>query len=278
MFMHQQARIAVLLWSLYSALLLTSCGGTGGTTAGSSPAPSAQPVPGQSTAQHNFVVMVAEENHSYEQVIGNSSMPYLNSLAQQGALATQYYADTHPSIGNYFALTTGAVQTNDNNFPGPVSADNLARELAASGKTWKVYAEDLPSPGYLGSSVGNYEKHHNPFAYLSDVVSNPSQAANIVPLTQWMSDLNAGALPDFAFLLPNSIDDCHSCPAGTLCSDNELLGRADQWLKANIAPLLASARFQSSGLLLITFDESDAADVRNGGGRVPLIAIGPKAR
>src|SRR5438067_8055060 len=102
--MNQQARTVVLLWPLYSALvLLTACGGTGA----GSPALSAQPTPAQSTAQHSIVVMIAEENHSYEQVIGNSAMPYLNSLAQQGALATQYYANTHPSIGNYFALTTG---------------------------------------------------------------------------------------------------------------------------------------------------------------------------
>src|SRR5438067_4877696 len=185
--MNQQARTVVLLWPLYSALvLLTACGGTGA----GSPASSAQPTPAQSTAQHSIVVMIAEENHSYEQVIGNSAMPYLNSLAQQGALATQYYANTHPSIGNYFALTTGAMQTNDNNFLGPVSSDNLVRELVASGKTWKVYAEDVPSPGYLGGSVGNDEKHHNRFAYLSDVVSNASQAAHLVPFSQWINDLN----------------------------------------------------------------------------------------
>jgi len=99
-----------------------------------------------------------------------------------------------------------------------------------------------------------------------------------VPFSQWINDLNAGALPDLAFVLPNSIDDCHSCPVGTVCSDNELLGRADQWLKTTVAPLLSSTQFQSSGLLLITFDESNIADVRNGGGRVPLIAFGAKAR
>jgi len=270
-------RFALLVSSLYGAALLTSCGGTA--AGGGNPVSAGPPIsPVPLVPQHSFVVMVVEENHAYEQVIGSPSMPYLNTLAQHGALATQYYADAHPSIGNYFALTTGAVQTTDNNFPGPVSSDNLVRELVASGKTWKVYAEDLPSPGYLGSSVGNYEKHHNPFAYFSDVVSNQSQAANIVPFSQWINDLNAGTLPDLAFVLPNSIDDCHSCPVGTVCSDNELLGRADQWLKATVAPLLSSTQFQSSGLLLITFDESNLADLRNGGGRVPLIAFGPKAK
>jgi acid phosphatase len=222
--------------------------------------------------------MVVEENHAYEQVIGNSAMPYLNGLAQQGALATQYYADIHPSIGNYFALTTGVVQTNDNNFPGPVSADNLVRQINVSGKTWKVYAEDLPSAGYLGTTIGNYEKHHNPFAYFSDVVNDPNQAAKIVPVTQLASDVGSGSLADFVFILPNAMNDGHSCDVGTVCNDNDLLARTDQWLKATIGPLLGTSRFQSAGLLLITFDESNLADIRNGGGRVPLIAFGPKAK
>ena len=277
--MEQRSKIAALVWPLWSALLLlTSCGGTGATPTVTSPSPPTQPAPGQSAGQQSFVVMVVEENHSYEQVIGNSSMPYLNSLAQQGASATQYYADTHPSIGNYFALTTGTVQTNDNNFPGPLSTDNLVRQITAAGKTWKVYAEDLPSAGYLGTTVGNYEKHHNPFVYFSDVVNDPNQAAKIVPLTQLATDLTAGALADFVFVLPNAMNDGHSCPAGIVCSDNDLLARADQWLKNTISPMLAASRFQSSGLLLITFDESNLADIRNGGGRVPLIAFGPKAK
>jgi len=222
--------------------------------------------------------MVMEENHSYEQVIGSASMPYLNSLAQQGALATQYYATSHPSIPNYFELTTGAPQTLDNNFPGPVSADNLARELTASGKTWKVYAEDLPSPGYLGSSTGNYIKHHNPFTYFTDVINNPAQAANIVPFTQFSTDLAAGQLPAFVMVIPDLPDDAHSCKAATTCDDNSMLADADTWLKTNIAPLLANAEFQKNGLLLIVFDESNLADLRHGGGRVPLIAVGPKAK
>jgi phosphatidylinositol-3-phosphatase len=233
--------------------------------------------PAPATAQA-MVAMVMEENHSFEQVIGNPAMPYLNSLAQQGALATQYYATAHPSIPNYFMLTTGAPQTMDNNFPGPVSADNLGRELIAAGKSWKVYAEDLPSVGYLGSSVGNYIKHHNPFAYFSDVINNPQQAANIVPFSQFPSDLGSGQLPSFSLIVPNLPDDAHSCKTSTTCDDNAMLATADAWLQTNIAPLLANPQFQKNGLLLIVFDESNLADIRHGGGRVPLVAVGPHAR
>jgi len=57
------------------------------------------------------VFLVVEENHSFSQVMGNGAMPYLNSLAGKYGLATQYYADVHPSIGNYFMLTTGQPET-----------------------------------------------------------------------------------------------------------------------------------------------------------------------
>jgi hypothetical protein len=283
MLLVRELRMPAQALLLYSVVALTSCGGGNVSSSGGSgnsvvPGSSAQPGGGSSAgAQRAMVVMLVEENHAYEQVMGNAAMPYLNSLAQQGGVATQYYANMHPSLPNYFALTTGATQTNDNNFPGPVTADNLARELIASGKTWKVYAEDLPSPGYLGTTVGNYIKHHNPFAYFSDVVNSPSQAANIVPFTQFASDVSTGSLSDFIFIVPNVADDSHEC-IGFVCNDNDVLIRADQWLKTNIAPLVATPRFQSSGLLLITFDEANLADLRNGGGRVALIAVGPKAK
>lgn len=271
-------RLIEMIVTLCSLALLLSCGGasmSSGSPAPGATSPSAAPAVPQAQA---MVVIVMEENHAYEQVIGNTNMPYLNSLAQQGASATQYYADAHPSLSNYFAITTGATQTNDNNFPGPLAADNLARELNAVSKSWKVYAEDLPSPAYLGSSVGNYIKHHNPFAYFSDVVSNPAQAANIVPFTQFAADLSAGTLPAFSMVVPNGPDDAHSCKGGIICDDNGVLAGADSWLKTNIGPLLANARFQSAGLLLIAFDESNIADIRHGGGRVPFIAVGPKAK
>src|SRR5256714_14958165 len=97
------------------------------------------------------VIVVVEENNDYSSVIGSSSMPYLNGLANQYALATQYYANTHPSIGNYFVMTTGQIITNDDGFGGTGSDDNIVRRLVPGGKTWKAYAEGLPSGGYTGS-------------------------------------------------------------------------------------------------------------------------------
>jgi len=121
------------------------------------------------------VVLVLEENHGYSEVIGNSAMPYLNSLASQYDLGTQYFANTHPSIGNYFMLTTGQLVTNDDGFAGTVGVDNIIRELITAGKTWKSYAESLPSTGYTGGDVYPYAKRHNPFSYFTDVVNSSTQ-------------------------------------------------------------------------------------------------------
>src|SRR5581483_8350148 len=80
------------------------------------------------------VFLIVEENHSYSSVIGNPSMPYLNSLAAKFGLATQYYANTHPSIGNYFMLTTGQIITNDDGFTGQINVDDIVDHLQTAAK------------------------------------------------------------------------------------------------------------------------------------------------
>src|ERR1700690_1571024 len=75
--------------------------------------------------QVNHVFIVMEENHSYSEVIGNPQMPYLNGLAKAYSTAQGYFANTHPSIGNYFMLTTGQILTNNNSYSGTVTADNV---------------------------------------------------------------------------------------------------------------------------------------------------------
>jgi len=216
-------------------------------------------------AGHVFIV--TEENADYAAVIGSSSMPYLNSLAQQYGLATQYYANTHPSIGNYFMLATGQIITNNDSYSTIVTVDNIVRRLLAAGKTWKSFAEDLPSVGYIGGDVGNYARKHNVFALLSDVANDSVQRKNLVPFTQFATDLANDALPDYVNIVPNLCNDAHDCSLAT----------ADTWLKNNIAPLLASATFQRDGLLIITFDEA-GSDNTHGGGRIGWIVVSPKAK
>ena len=216
--------------------------------------------PGVPQAGHVF--LVTEENHDYSEVIGSSAMPYLDSLAQTYGLATQYYANTHPSIGNYFMLGTGEIITNDDSYATIVTVDNVVRRLRAAGKTWKSYAEDIPSVGYIGGDSGGYARKHNTFALLSDVASDSTQRRNLVPFTQFAADLANRTLPDYANIVPNLCNDAHDCSLAT----------ADTWLRTHIAPLLASATFQRDGLLIITFDES-GGDNTNGGGRIAWLVV-----
>ncbi|GAC1436096.1 MAG: alkaline phosphatase family protein [Terriglobales bacterium] len=210
----------------------------------------------------SHVFIVVEENTNYSSAIGNPSMPYFNGLAQKYGLATQYYANTHPSIGNYFMLTTGQIITNNDGFTGTVTADNVVRHLLTAGKTWKAYEESLPSVGYISPDIGNYVRRHCPLSYFSDVVNSSAQKLHLVPFTQFAKDRINNALPRYSFITPNLCNDAHNCSLST----------ADTWLKNNIGPLIQSSVFQAGGLLIIVFDESGNDNV-NGGGRVAWVVV-----
>lgn len=256
---HCTLAFCILWW------LMLGCGGNSSQTF-VDPAPPPPPPPAPVPIGH--VVLVVEENHSYSEVIGNTAMPYFNNLATTYGLATQYYADTHPSIGNYFMLTTGEIVTNNELVPPPtVTADNIVRDLLGAGKTWKSYAEGLPSVGYLGGDVYPYAQHHNPFVFLQDAIT-PAQVNNIVPFSQFATDLAGNQLPNFSFVVPNQLDNAHD---GTLA-------QADTWLSQNIAPLISSPLFQKDGLLIIVFDESDFTDLTNGGGHVAAVVVSARTK
>lgn len=264
--------------SLILLVFPLGCGSTGFSSGPGKGPPAGTPPAGTMPPQFSRVFIVVEENASYSQVIGSSTMPFLNSLATQFGLATNYFANTHPSIGNYFMLTTGQIITNDDAFTGTVSVDNVVRDLVAAGKTWRVYAESLPSVGYTGGDVYPYLKRHNPFAYFSDVAGDSAQAENIVPFAQFAADLANGSLPQYVFIVPNAEDDAHDCPGGGSCTEDVKLAAADGWLKTNMAPLVRGAAFQNGGLLLVTFDEGDPADTRNGGGQIATVVVSSKAK
>ncbi len=263
--MYRKIPVLTLLLLLVCSFVLASCGGVSHT-------PHVPQVPAPAS-DHIFVVVL--ENHGLGEVMGNPVMPYLNSLANAHGLAANYFANAHPSIPNYFMLTTGNLQTFDDNFTGIITDDNVVRALTAAGKSWKAYIQSLPSTGYTGPDVGPYLKRHNPFAYLSDVMGSSAQAANMVPLSQLSADLAAGSLASFVFIRPDAQHDAHNCPGGgSNCTDQQKLAAADSWLKANIDPLINSPKFGNS-VLAITFDEAQQTDFTNGGGQVATVLVGP---
>ena len=255
----------------YYDLVATGAGGTAKATVGVT-------VAGTPSAHVALIIM---ENRNYSSVIGSSAAPYFNSLVSKYGLATNYYANSEgSSLPDYFMLTVGDTVTTTAGYTGSVTEDNVVRELTKAGKTWKVYAEDLPYAGDISrvnagtDSAGApaYVYIHNPFVYLCDVNGStpcpvsydPAQAMNVVPYTQLAKDLASGNLPDYMFIIPNNCDNTHDCSLST----------GDTWLQNNVPQLLSNSAFQNGGgFLIITFDES-AGDTTNGGGRVATLIAG----
>ncbi len=111
---------------------------------------------------HIFTILM--ENHNYDQIIGNmTEAPYVNGLASKFGLATNYFAVAHPSLPNYLALTGGSTFGISSDCTGCFqNQPNIAVDrVEASGRTWKAYAEGLPSPGFVGDAYPYMQKHND---------------------------------------------------------------------------------------------------------------------
>ena len=216
---------------------------------------------------------MVEENKNYNQVVGSQSMPFLNSLIQNYALATNYYANGVDSLPNYFMMTVGQTLTTGATYNDVVTDDNVVRQLVKAGKSWKAYAESIPSVGYLGNDRPPYVKVHNPFAYMADIVNDTKQQQNIVGMDQFATDVAANQLPNYSFVIPNNNSNSHDCPPKmTTCSTADTLAYADSWLKTELQPLMNSPAWANT-LLIITYDESEG-DTTQGGGHVATVVAG----
>jgi len=242
--------------------------------------------------EHVFIVV--EENQDFSCVIGNPSMPFLNQLATNYAIAASYYANGHPSISNYFVLTTGQAiykgRFGDTRTDA-VDVDNVIRELKKNGKTWRAYVEGAPGPGYMGGNINNtgYVKRHNPLAYFAKDISSDDRA-NLAPFVQFSTDLAQDKLPNYSFLVPNLFDDGHSIKGtngsnqgSARCGEVPALKQSDDWLKDILGPLLSSKTFKDKSLLVITYDESSLDDQSDGaghwgGGRVATVIVSSKVK
>jgi acid phosphatase len=215
---------------------------------------------------NKHVVLVIEENRSYSSVYP-TGMPWLSQLGNSYGIATNYYSDESGSLLDYLWLSSGSGEhvygCTGGGCSHVIKSDNIFRELNKAGHTWKVYAESLPYPGFMGSSYGNYVKRHNPAPWYSDVVNSTTQQKRMVPFSQFAKDVSAHALPAYSIIVPNLLHDAHD---GSMSA-------ADQWLKQNLAVLLNSPYFGAggSGVLFVTFDNANA----DAQGQVFTTVIGP---
>ena len=222
------------------------------------PSASASTVP---ALDHVFVIVM--ENHSYPEIIGSSSAPYINSLVAKGSLGAAYRAVTHPSLPNYLSLSAASTFSITSDCTTCwVSATNIADRVESAGKSWKAYMESMPSPCFIGDS-SPYAQKHDPFIYFNDIRTNASRCqAHILPFTQLATDLRSTTTtPNFAWITPNMCNDMHDCS----------VAQGDAWLKSQVPAILGSPAFTAdNSLLAITWDEDDSS----ASNQVPVILLG----
>jgi phosphatidylinositol-3-phosphatase len=229
------------------------------------------PSPGSTAPSH--IIVVVEENHSFEQLIGSPEAPFFNQLASRGTLLTDYHAITHPSLPNYIALLDGrtdGIRTNCHRCTVPGST--LVDQLEGHHISWTAYLEGLPAPCSTVVGAGAYTEAVDPFMHAARIRDVPARCDRVVPFSSFAADLEAGRLPKVAFVAPNLRDDMHSGPVPA----------ADLWLRRLVGQLEANRVWRQDTRLVVTFDESTRSDTRScchglgRGGRIPTIVFGPR--
>ena len=236
----------------------------------SPPTPSPAPTPTPRTTArgvpaftHAYLIVL--ENRDYGEVVGSPSAPYFNQLIVHYGLATNYHAVAHPSEPNYIALFSGSTQGVADDGVHNLNAPNLATQLEVHGRTWRVYAQNVPSGCYTGYSAsggadgpGTYARKHEPAISFTDISGSPARCANI-------QDLHAfdPAAADFGLIIPNMCNDMHDCSTA----------QGDAWLRSFVPRITDSAAWRSGGVLFITFDEGFGQ-----GNQVATLVISPTVR
>ncbi len=220
--------------------------------------------PAVANTRVRHIIWVWFENEE-STALTQSTAPTFMNFAANNVNLTQFYATTHPSQPNYLVAFSGSAQnvTNDAHFTFPASVDNLAKQMAAAGRSWRVYVQAYPggcSDIDTGSTVtdgpgaaGYYARKHNPAISFESVRLDSTQCSYIQPLA------NFDPLVNFAFVTPNMINDMHDGPPPA----SILTG--DAFLSAFL-PQVTNSPDWAHTLLIVTFDEGSTSI--NGGGHV----------
>ena len=239
---------------------------------------------------YDHIFVIIEENHTFDEIIGNKAAPSINRLATDYGLATEFFGEVHPSEGNYVAMVGGDSfgihdddaywckrRSTDAACPHSYASDypdhsrdavNIAQQIDAKGLSWKGYFQDIPAAGSTidrskGPPYALYASKHNGFANYKSVQDDPRRAEKIVGFDQFERDLGADALPNFAHIVPNQCDDMHGLDGPGVEDECEhgnqpgLIRRADRAVGEIVAKIMATPMWKGSGnaAIVITFDE-----------------------
>ncbi|MGD8428566.1 MAG: alkaline phosphatase family protein [Balneolaceae bacterium] len=236
--------------------------------------------PESDVSQHrpDHIVIVIEENHGFDQVVGNPNAPYINTLVEQGLLFTDSHGVAHPSQPNYIALFSGSTQnvTNDRCLEDetPYTTSNLGDELLKRGFSFAGYSETMPENGFTGCGEGEsdysngsplYARKHNPWVdWQGDGPTGLPERTNLT-FQEFPDDFTK--LPTISFVMPNEDNDMHNGP------DSLSIKRGDHWLKNNMGSYIEWAKTHNS-LFILTFDEDNFTPQN----RIPTLLVGPMVK
>ncbi|MGC1303326.1 MAG: alkaline phosphatase family protein [Caulobacteraceae bacterium] len=277
--------------------------------------------------RYEHVFVIVEENKDYDQILDPAAAPNIAGLAAHYGDATRFFGEVHPSEANYVALLGGdtfGIHDDDAFYckagstrpfcdgaaaagyaDHTVSARHLGDQLVAAGLSWKGYYEALPQAGSLAVVAGDprydngtrktalYASKHSGFMNFADVQADPRRTERIVGVDQFEHDLTAGALPNFALIVPDQCNEMHGLHGEGVPADCDgankaaLIRRGDAYAGDLVRRIQASPMWSGHGnvAIVITFDEGagktregccgvtpDAAS-NFGGGHIPTIVI-----
>jgi len=195
------------------------------------------------------VVVIMDENHSYSQLIGPrgsataSSAPYLNGLARACGIAADYHVVTHGSHPDYMAITSGQASRR-----GITSTPSIFAQLQQAGRSWRVYAQSMPSPCYRHDLGGkSYKTGHNAALWYADTQATCSLYD--VPMgANWNRVVWANALRSYSYIVPDNCHDMHSCAYQ--------ITRGDRFLRQTVSQIASTADYRAGHtVIFITWDE-----------------------
>src|SRR5207248_10562218 len=138
---------------------------------------------------------------------------WLVAQGNANAYATNYHADEPGSALDYYWLSSGSGEAawegssaacEGWGCANAITSDNIFRELSKAGMTWKVYAESIPSVGWMGGDAGSYVDRHNPAVWYSDLATfstplptpaDPKPTRTVLPYTTAQLAMQQNVVP-----------------------------------------------------------------------------------
>jgi hypothetical protein len=215
--------------------------------------------------RYDHVVWIVMENKHLHGVHESQQAPYLDELADVCGASMAMTAETHPSLPNYLAMTSGSTHGITGNVTpaeAPLDAPSIFTQLDGD---WRAYAEDLPGP-CVRENAGDYAVRHVPALYYTDL--QPLCETHVLPLTAAV-DLSAR----FTFITPDLCGGLHRCANGGMTTTGQLRN-GDAWLQRWMPRLLNSPEYRAGRTaIILTWDEGTRTDQR-----IPTVVIAPSVR